>query len=202
MQAAQAAAAGASSQDVRAPLLTRVIADIDPEKRFFMIDLGGLQSQTLSRFEAFRCRIDVLDLDVEALTYDQDSLETLQARLAARLPDSDGESADLILCWNFLNYFSAVEIDAMMQVLLQRMSKRSQIHALIESSATQMPKLPQPLSIASGGYLSSPPQSPVVEQIPTPRHSSDCLLRCLPGFAIDQTMLLANGQREFLFFRR
>jgi len=202
MPATHAPVTGAPAHSVRAPLLTRVIADINPEQRIFLIDLGGLQSQTLSRFEAFRCRIDVLDLDIEELKSDDHAPGSLQLRLTRRLPESLGESADLMLCWNYLNYFSPVEIDAMMQVLLQRMSKRSQIHALIESSATQMPRLPLPLSIAAGGSLSWAPQSSSNDRIPTPRHSSDGLLRCLPGFSIDQTMLLANGQREFLFFRR
>jgi hypothetical protein len=197
-----------SGHNVRAPLLTRMIADIDPEERVFIIDLGGLHSGTLAHLQAFRCRLDVLDLDVDSLSFDaadDHPVETLQSRLAAHLPEARGESADLLLCWNFLDYFSRDEIAALMGILLPRLSATARIHALIESSSPDMPLTPVPAALADEGFfeLRSMPGSGVESsRRPAPRHATNELIGCMPGMMAEQTLLLVNGQKEFMFRRR
>jgi hypothetical protein len=207
MSAAQAPATGAPADAVRAPLLSRVIAEIDPAHRCFLIDLGGLRSATLDRMQAFRCRFDVLDLDIGTLKQDKDegALGKMQARLAERLPASGGESADLLLCWNYLNYFSRLEITALMEVILPRLSERARMHALVESSSPDMPSMPVPLALAEDGFVrvgGAAHEAPGSPRMAAPRHSTDGLLACMPGMIAEQTMLLGNGQKEYLFRRK
>jgi len=196
-----------TGESVRAPLLSKVIADMDPDRRLFIIDLGGLRSGTLHRLAEFRCRLDVLDFDVQGPKPkdDADPLDELRTRLNQRLPDARGETADLLLCWNYLNYFSTTQIELLMASLLPRLSERAAIHALIESSAPDMPGTPAPMAIADHDHLltwSDPSEDAASVRVPAPRHSSDGLTACMPGVVADQTMLLGTGQKEYLFRRR
>ncbi|MEN1727727.1 MAG: hypothetical protein AAGJ52_04730, partial [Pseudomonadota bacterium] len=105
-------------------------------------------------------------------------------------------------CWNFLNYFSADELKLLMGVLIERLGPKGKIHALIESSATQMAANPIALSLVSGGSVRWRQGTDDSGTIPAPRHSTETLLRSMPGFGAEQTLLLANGQKELLFTRR
>jgi hypothetical protein len=190
---------------VRAPLLEMVLQGLDPKRRVFVIDLGGLRAATLRTLSAFRCRLDVIDLDIHAFPVDEAPIEgSFRARVSLfeqGLPELDEEQADLLLCWTYLNYFSLDQLLVLMPALIERLGPSGQIHALIESSATTMPATPPALSIAPDGGVLWPSLPGSYDQVPTPRHSADGLLRCLPGFIIERTMLLANGQKEFLFLR-
>jgi len=192
----------AKSQTVRAPLLTSVIADFNPEDRVFVIDLGGLRKGTLNRLMDFPCRLDVIDLEFSGVEEDLDQRRTLQTQLGERLPAACGELADLLLCWNQLNYFSRSEIGALMAMLLPRLSAHARIHALIESSSPDMPATPAPVALDEADLIRIWPHSDegsAANRQPAPRHSTDGLLACLPGMIADQTMLLGNGQKEYLF---
>jgi len=186
-------------------LLEATLQGLDPDRRVFVIDLGGLRAATLETFSAYRCRLDVLDLDLAVFGSTGDSTgPSFQERVVEferTLPELDGEQADLLLCWTYLNYFPLEQLAVLLPVLCDRLNAAGQVHALVESSATRMPATPRALSIAPDGGVFWPPDSVVEAPLPTPRYSADGLLRCLPGFVIERTMLLANGQKEFLFAR-
>jgi len=157
--------------------------------------------------QAFRCRLDILDFDIGILKQDrgEGALGAMQARLAERLPDAGGEFADLLLCWNYLNYFSRAEITTLMEVILPRLSERAQIHALVESSSPDMASTPAPLALAEDGFVrvgGAAHEAPGSPRLAAPRHSTDGLLACMPGMIAEQTMLLGNGQKEYLFCRK
>lgn len=190
-------------ESLPAPLLDSALQNLDPDRRIFVIDLGGLRQSTLEVLGAFRCRLDVIDLELRDFDTPPDvEASSFQSSVAAfenGLPALHDERADLLLCWTYLNYFSIEQLRALMQVLIGRLKSAAQIHALIESSATSMPATPRSLAVAAGGAVFWPQDLSSPEQIPTPRHSTDRLLGCLPGFSIERTMLLANGQKEVLF---
>jgi hypothetical protein len=203
------ATAGSAQPDagnaVRAPLLETVLKGLDPDKRVFVIDLGGLRRPTLETFAAYRCRLDVLDLDPDDLLSSPQLAECVfSERVAAferGLPELDSERADLLLCWSYLNYFSLEQLSLLMPILCSRLRPSGQIHALIESSAKAMPATPRSMTISSDGSLFWPCDSAEELRIPAPRHATDGLERCLPAFAIERTMLLGNGMKELIFLR-
>lgn len=206
-------------QLIKAPLLQQVTECFVQARRIYLIDLSTLRPGILHCLSGLHVRLDVLGLDDCWLEGGNESVssETFHDRFKSRLPDPNGELADVLLCWNFLNYLSPPEITATMDILLPRLSSQVEVHAVIESSAVDMPARPDVMSLSSGGIIESWPYAvefpdrtdshrdseslPDHNRIPAPRHSTDVLQASMPGLVAEQTVLLGNGQKEYLFRR-
>ncbi|HLR87943.1 MAG TPA: hypothetical protein VK064_08730 [Wenzhouxiangella sp.] len=192
-----------STGSFRAPLFYDVVDAFDEDRRHFVLDLGRARSGTVELFSRYRCRLDVVDLpsrlDTLPVLEDGDD-ETLYERwLESLLPPARGEAADLVLCWNLLNYLSPPLIRALGSVLARRTEKPARLHALIEYSAREMPA--EPPSVAPAGTELSVTLPEAAAAVAAPRYSPKDLEKLLPGFAIEKAMLLGNGMQEYLYRR-
>ncbi|QOC22857.1 hypothetical protein IC757_01430 [Wenzhouxiangella sp. AB-CW3] len=200
-------AAGAQQVDelepaeLRAPLLESVIAGLNDEQRHVVFDLGVVRSGTVSIFSDYRCRLDVMALEVGAPhRLDQIEAEEFQALIRTSMPPARGESVDLFLCWNLLNYLSTEQIGMLLAELTPRFRPGARLHALIEYSARTMPASPPAFNPVGPGLL----EVTTVDdnEIAAPRYSARDLEQRMPGFEHERTMLLGGGMQEYLFRRR
>jgi len=174
------------------------------DRRHVVLDLGRARSGTVDLFGRYRCRLDVADLpgllpELPAIDQD-DSQQAIEGWLDRLLPPARGETVDLVLCWNLLNYLPAAVIEALGRRLAERASPRARLHALIEYQATRMPAVPASFA-PSGLELLADPAPGEAAEIPAPRYTPKELEKRLPGFSSEKTMLLGNGMQEYLYRR-
>ncbi len=187
--------------ELRVPLFETAIDALDDERRHVVLDLGVVRSGTVSLFSGYRCRLDVMALEIGGRGgLDQLEAEDFSARVKAALPPAGDEAVDLVLCWNLLNYLSTEQIGTIMAELAPRCRPGARVHALIEYSARSMPATPLSLTPAGSGELEAVIDGD--EQVPAPRYSARDLEQCMPGFAHERTMLLGGGMQEYLFRRQ
>lgn len=184
-------------QELRVPLFESITAGLDDEARHVLIDCGPARAGMIDMLAGLRCRLDVLDLPARldtlaALPEDTD----LAAWFAQWVPPARSESADLILCWNLLDYLTPEQISALMGALIPRLRPGGRIHALVQYSSPQMPEGPGGMAPASRTALrvDSGPASRKA-----PRHSRGTLEKFMHGLKAERTMLLSNGMQEYLF---
>jgi hypothetical protein len=188
---------------IRAPLFRTAVEAFEDDRRHVVLDLGRARSGTIELLSRYRCRLDVVDLPAclhELPAADDDDPNAIGRWLDALLPPTRGESVDLVLCWNLLNYLPREVIEQLGQRLAERASPRARLHALIEYRATTMPAVP--LSFAPAGLdLVADTDDHSAEPITAPRYTPKELEKRLPGFGSEKTMLLGNGMQEFLYRR-
>lgn len=187
-------------QTLRVPLFESVMTGFDDDRRHVVIDCGPARSGLLELLAGLRCRIDVLDLPVQLnrlASLDADS--DFEAWFAQWLPAADDEPADLILCWNLLDYLEPAQIAALMTVLIERLRPGGRIHALVEYSSPKMAAAPG--GMAPAGKTALTLESVAERSRPAPRHSRGALEKLMPGLKTERGMLLSNGMQEYLFRR-
>lgn len=192
-------------EPIRAPLFSMAVEAFEDGRRHVVLDLGRARAGTVDLFGRYRCRLDVIDLPAQLQRlpdiHADDGPRAVEHWLDALLPPAGGETVDLVLCWNLLNYLPAAVIEALGKRLAERASAGARLHALIEYQATRMPAVP--LSFAPHGLeLFADPPAGDPSEVPAPRYSPKELEKRLPGFASERTMLLGNGMQEFLYRRQ
>lgn len=195
---------GGGPEPIRAPLFAMAVEAFEDDRRHVVLDLGRARAGTVDLFGRYRCRLDVVDLpgrlaelpDVE----DEEGPQAVERWLDGLLPPAHGETVDLVLCWNLLNYLPAAVIEALGRRLAERASPRARLHALIEYRATRMPAVPASFAPVGLELLADPDEA-ALEAIPAPRYSPKELEKRLPGFSSEKTMLLGNGMQEYLYRR-
>lgn len=192
--------ASAGPQTLRVPLFESVMAGFDDQQRHVVIDCGPARAGLIELMTAFRCRVDILDLparlgELDGLEEDCD----LAAWFAQWLPAAGDEPADLVLCWNLLDYLKPDQIAALMSVLTGRLRPGGRIHALVEYSSPKMAAMPG--GMAPSGKTALSLELAGERSRPSPRHSRGGLEKLMPGLAAERGMLLSNGMQEHLFRR-
>jgi hypothetical protein len=182
-------------------LFCSLLEQIDKKRRLVVLDLGSAQTQTISLFGQFRCRMDIADIadGLGALT-GQTKPAVLTAAAEAMLPVAHAEPADIVLCWDLLNYLERPALGAVMAAIANRSRPGALAHGLIVYRDSRMPTEP-------GRYV--PLEDRSLQNLagrcidrPAPRYSQEDLTRCMPAYAIERGRLLANGMQEFLFRRQ
>lgn len=191
-------------QSIRAPLFAMAVEALEDDRRHVVLDLGRARGGTVDLFSRYRCRLDIADLpsrlaDLPGLE-DDGGPAALEGWLDGLLPPARGETVDLVLCWNLLNYLPAGVIEALGRRLAERASPRARLHALIEYQATRMPAIPASFAPAGLELLADAAEGDPAA-IPAPRYSPKELEKRLPGFSSEKTMLLGNGMQEYLYRR-
>lgn len=187
---------------IRAPLFARLVGSFDDQRRHVVLDLGQARFGTVELFGNYRCRLDIVDLPsvLDQMPQGEDQTpQALAAWLSRQLPPAGGERADLVLCWNLLNYLPLAAIEQLSILLSSRVAPGGRLHALIEYSATRMPV--HPLSFTPSGLELLADQTADSNTVPVPRYTPKALEKQLPGFIWEQAMLLGNGMQEFLYRR-
>jgi len=188
----------------RAPLFSMAVEAFEDDLRHVVLDLGRARAGTVELFGGYRCRLDIADMpahlsalpDIE----DEGGSQAVERWLDGLLPPTRGETVDLVLCWNLLNYLPAAVIEALGRRLAERASPRARLHALIEYQATRMPAVPASFAPVGRQLLADPARGDP-GAIPAPRYSPKELEKRLPGFGSEKTMLLGNGMQEYLYRR-
>ncbi|MGI9329801.1 MAG: hypothetical protein ACR2QB_03720 [Gammaproteobacteria bacterium] len=188
----------AAPEPFNAPLFRSLIERIPEDERWVVLDLGAVCPAVISLFGGRRCRLDIADV-AQGLAGLQEPMEPRDLRIAteALLPELHAEAADLVLCWDTVNYLNRDALTALMARIRDRCRAGTLVHALNCYSHAQMP-------IEPGHYVPQDDGSLINaticdEQRDAPRYSPEDLGLCMQGYTIDRAMLLSNGMQEFLF---
>lgn len=190
----------AAAQPVRfnAPLFSKLVRRLDTDRRCVVLDLGAARTQTVALFGRYRCRLDVADLcgGLDALNAETDP-RMLREAAEALLPARHGEAADVVLCWDILNYLERPALTALMSRVATRARAGALVHTLIVYSDTHMP--------AQAGHF-IPQEDCSLTDVAVYRHEREApryapidLTNCLNGYSLERAMLLSNGMQEILF---
>lgn len=149
-------------------------------------------------FGGCRCRLEIVDLAEDlAMLSAAEGPEQLDAALGALLPPHRGETTDVVLCWDLLNYLERPALAALMSAIRVRLAPGSLVHAFIVYSTPLMSARPARIVPGDDRRLRFVPQS--AAETKAPRYTPDDLARCMPGYTVERAMLLKNGMQEFLF---
>ncbi len=193
------AAASPVGRGLHAPLFEQLVEGLEEDRRHVVLDCGAARAGTIHLLSRYRCRLDVLDLAVmlPELNAAQADPQARRAVLTRQLPTAQDEPAELVFCWNLLNYLQPGDITTLIEGLLPLLAPAARLHALIEYSSPLMPAGPGHWVPDQTGRLFADQED--VEQIPAPRYSPKALERMMPQLKPERSMLLGNGLREHLF---
>lgn len=214
MSHAAAVTGACGPERLRAPLFARLIGEMASQDRVVVLDLGGCSHGMVNMLSAYQACLHVVDLPSSLgplQQIDRDAADvdhTLVDRFDALMPDLSAEPADLLLCWNLLNYLDPMALRALTTALAPRLRPTARLHAVMEYASDQMPAEP---SIWMPDVMAEAVDDHQVDHIvvgasatsqrPAPRYTPRQLEGLLLGFSIDSTMLLSNGMQEHLFKR-
>lgn len=181
---------------MNAPLFRRLLELQSAERRAVVLDLGPARTETVALFSQFRCRLEFADLG--------DSYEQLNAEggspplqlIESVLPRRRQEAADIVLCWDLLNYLQRPALKALMARVAARSRPDTLVHALIAYSTPRMPAKPDRYAATPDGQLLI--RHTTGAECAAPRYTPEDLRHCLPDYKVESAILLKNGMQEFL----
>jgi len=181
-----------------APLFKALIEGVPDDERWVVLDLGKICPQVITLFGGHRCRVEIAEIgqELELLNRDLDR-ESLRHVADSVLPPRLAEPADLVLCWDTLNYLNRDALQGLMAQIAERSRAGTRVHALIYYADPHMPDSPGHYVPRDDGTLTN--VSPVTATRAAPRYTPEDLQLCLPSFTTERAMLLGNGMQEFLF---
>jgi hypothetical protein len=196
-----AAGPGGSARDdpLNAPLFRSLVERLQEGERAVILDLGPAQPATISLFSHFRCRLDIADIaeGLPSIEDGDEDPEVLRQKVEALLPPRRDEPTDLVLCWDFLNYFPKPALKAFMGCVADRGRPGMLAHALIAYSAPRIPAKPNRYAPTEDYRLRVMPTTK--QEMDSPRYTPEILGQCMPLYRRERAMLLRNGMQEFLF---
>ena len=185
---------------LRAPLFRQLIDQLDDDARHVALDLGSVATEMLDLLGRFRCRVEIAGLADDGGLARLDAAEDHEQRIAiaeSLLPrPRPDDPADLVFCWDLLNYLKPEAIAVLMSAVAARMQPGACAHALIVYSEKTMPERPGRWVPTADGLLTDRAPSPAT--LVAPRYSPEFLGRTMRGFTIVHARLLANGMQEFV----
>lgn len=189
--AATARAPVDKSTTVSAPLFRSVLEQLAEDRRWIVLDLGPARPVTLEVLAGCRVRLDIADLTDEiARAVNPLDLPTIR----------DLEPADVVFCWDLLNYLDRPGISRLMAQVASRCRAGALVHALIVYSERVMHAHPgQFMPVDSGTLRTLDQRQP---DRAAPRYSPEDLAIAMPDYAVDRVRLLGNGMQEYLFRTR
>jgi hypothetical protein len=186
---------------LRAPLFKQLVDQLDDDARHVALDLGSVGTEMLSLLGRFRCCVEIAGLAdddglarLEAAADNEQRVAIAESLLPKRRPD---DPADLVFCWDLLNYLKPDSITALTGAIATRLRPGAHAHALIAYSDKTMPERPARWVPAEDGVLVD--RAPSAVTIKAPRYSPELLGRIMSGFTIRHARLLTNGMQEFIF---
>lgn len=189
----------AKAEPLNAPLFRSLVERMQEGERAVVLDLGPAQPATISLFSNFRCRLDIADIaeSLPSLNLEAEDPEALRQHAEALLPPKRDEPADMVLCWDLLNYIGPAALQALMTCVAERGRPGMVAHALIAYSAPRMPAKPNRYAPDDNYRLRILPTTD--QETDSPRYTPEILDQRLPRYRRERAMLLRNGMQEFLF---
>jgi hypothetical protein len=184
----------------RSLALAELLAELRPEQRLSVLDLGPAVGSNLEFLsERYRCRLRIADLwssaDRGRRIADPD---VDPAALMRDLVPADGEPLDLILGWDLVNYLTKPQIRALAECLAPacRLGARWFVMAL---AGQRIPREPLTYELREGGDLVYRDGGEPTR--PGPRYRPAEIDELTPGFRVDRSYLLRHGVQEYLLVR-
>lgn len=199
----------------RSVLFAQLVGGLSVDQRTVILDMGPARAANIRFFSAYRCRViigDMLHLLPRLATHAEawtGSIIRHAGRDAADGHDEaatpawlealprDEEPADIVLVWDSCNYLSLDDYPAWVERVAQGMRPGALLHAFMATQA----RLPDPPCIydirepqrldrrvVSGAQLGA-----------SPRYHQTELLRLMPRFEVERSVLLQDGWQEYLF---
>lgn len=187
-----------AGESLNAPLYNSLIQRLQSGGRWVVIDLGAPRSATIAAFGRFRCRLDIVELrdGLDVLNGETDPRRLRQCAESLLLPRRD-EPADIVLCWDLINYLNQPALTVLMDCIALRCKRGALAHGLVYYAARSMPAKPSTFVPVDDQHLAQV-LKPAGER-PAPRYSPEDLARCMPRYSVERGRLLRNGMQEFLF---
>ncbi|MDX1498170.1 MAG: hypothetical protein R3352_11485 [Salinisphaeraceae bacterium] len=183
---------------LKAPLFGSLTEQLAKDQRWVVLDLGVANGEIINLLSQYRCSLDIADLPGILPTLQQiDDPELLRALVEKLLPRREEEKADIVLCWDLLNYLDKSAIATLMAVVASRAKPGAIVHAMITFSSIHMPAEPCRYGIIDAEHLVQ--YKAGAAQRHAPQYSPKALWECLPGYDLEKAMLLRNGMQEYLF---
>jgi len=188
--------ASADAGGVNAPLFRRLLELQSAERRAVVLDLGPARAETVALFSQFRCRLEFADLGDSYGQLNAEAGPPSLQLIESLLPRRRQEPADIVLCWDLLNYLQQPALKALMARVAARSRPGTLAHALIAYSAPRMPARPDRYAAMPDGQLLI--RHTTGAECNAPRYTPEDLRHCLPDYKVESAMLLKNGMQEFL----
>jgi hypothetical protein len=186
---------------VKAPLFDQLFDQLEADRRWVVLELGGASTELLDLLSGYRMRVEIADLhgcgglDMLNAATDAEQIEKLAEMV---LPRHEPEAPiDVVFCWDLLNYLQPTAIAALARAIEARSRPGTLAHGLVVYSEREMPARPRRFRPSPERRLSEIRESDAT--IKAPRYSPEALSRTMGNFAIERAMLLTNGMQEFLF---
>ncbi|MGB1580835.1 MAG: class I SAM-dependent methyltransferase [Nevskiales bacterium] len=191
-------AADSGHSGLKAPLFGSLISQLAKDQRWVVLDLGSANGEIINLLSKYRCSLDIADLPATLATLRQlDEPELLQALVEKLLPRRDDEKADIVLCWDLLNYLDKPAISTLMTAVAGRAKPGAMVHSLITFSSIHMPAEPCRYGVIDSQHLLQYKTGNAERH--APQYSPKVLWECMPGYDLEKAMLLRNGMQEYLF---
>ncbi len=160
-----------------------------------VLDLGPAQGGNVAFFASRGCKLFIADLRGTVFSNPPPSVRRDALALALDRDLPRGQSFDLVLLWDLLNYLDAAEI-GMLGARLRSVCRASTIVYALISIRKNVPDRPGRYSVVDEGHIHYEVRSKL--ERPSPLLKEPELARLLPGFSVDSTYLLRNGMQEYL----
>jgi hypothetical protein len=193
-----AAAPGGPPDALSAPLFHSLMQRFAAGGRWVVFDLGAAHSATIRAFGRFRCRLEIVDLaqGLDLLNGEIDP-RLMRQRAEQLLPARRPEQADIVLCWDLINYLNQPALNALMECIALRCKRGALAHGLVYYSTKAMPERPSTFVPIDDQRIQHKAASG--RERPAPRYTPEDLARCMPRYSVERGRLLRNGMQEFLF---
>lgn len=183
---------------LNAPLFGSLIERLHQGDRCVVLDLGAARTETLALFGQFRARMDIADIADGIQRFEEETdPDVLREEAERLLPARGAEAADVVLCWDLLNYLPRPALAAVMAAVADRVRPGALAHALIVYSSKTMSARPGTFVPLDEQRLINVASAQGERN--APRYSPEDLAHCMPNYSVERARLLRNGMQEFLF---
>ena len=190
----------------RSVALKRILSRCNERTR--ILDLGAARRANFDFFAEFAAELTIADVyaalrEQRARQYEppEEAAEGTWQREAYRaiFPYASGTRFNLVLAWDRINYFSRQEIRGLMERISAFCEPGTSLYALIATNR-KMAARPIHFNIVDDETLLY--QQSAGRQRPAPLYLEHDLLKLMPGFAVENRVLLRNGLLEYWFTYR
>ncbi len=108
----------------------------------------------------------------------------------------EGSGVDLVLAWDFFNYLDLDRLGDLGREIALRCREGALLVAFLHTRK-EMPIDPQPFRLTADGSVLHPPFDGPGRSAPAYKEPE--ILRRLPGFEVESSLLLRTGLQEYVF---
>ncbi|MFL0799332.1 MAG: hypothetical protein K6L80_02695 [Agarilytica sp.] len=175
----------------RSPALTAIYNEIKNSDRNRVLELGPMNAGCFQLFSELSCKIQVQDLGTSLRDHLSSGNEIIDFDVLDCLDNyNENEKFDVILAWDLFNYLDLVQIHALFEHL-QPYCKANTLLYMLRYVEKNIPDKPRVFSVKDK-YLLELSEEPVSLR-QTPNYSTMALLKSLPGYYMQDTLLGQMG---------